>query len=97
MKFVENTDPDRQRLVGTVIDAGRRKPVPRTLAQAFPLSEGYRDAVGRLSGSGALIPGVMPRRGLRAWLTADRVSWLVIIGLACWVVRWACLAPKGPM
>lgn len=97
MKFVENNDPDRPRLVGTVIDAGRRKPVPRTLPQAFPLSEGYRDSIGRVTESGALIPGDPPPRGLRGWLTADRVSWLVVMGLAALVVRWAWMAPKGPM
>ncbi len=70
-----------RRLVGQVIDSGRRKPVPRTLQQAFPQSEGYRIAL--------YCPA--PR-----WARTDRICWAIVIALACLIVRWAYLAPKVP-
>lgn len=63
-----------RRLVGTVVDPGRRKPVPRTLQQAFPLSEGYREWCYMTPAPKSL---------------TERISWAVVIGLALWLVVWA--------
>lgn len=75
-----------------IVDSGRRKPVARTLKQAFPQSEGYRLAIE--DPAGRLIP-LDGSIAARRWVSMDRVCWVIVIGAAAWVLRWAWLAPKG--
>jgi hypothetical protein len=92
----ELTGPPRKVVGESITDPGRRKPIPRTLVEAFPISEGRRHAFGRIREDGALEVDPSPRpRGLRAWVTPDRVCWLIVLGVAAFIVRWAWLAPKG--
>ncbi len=91
------TPADTGRVIETIVDTGRTKRVPRTLQQAFPISEGYRHAVGRLAADGSLQPlnGPLPKRRLVSYVTTDRVCWAIVIGLALMIVQWAWMAPKG--
>jgi hypothetical protein len=85
------------RALEVIIDTGRTKRTPRTLQEAFPISEGYRFAAGRLAADGSLQPlnGPMPRRPLLSYVTTDRVCWGIVLCLAGWLCAWAWLAPKG--
>lgn len=80
--------------IPVIVDSGRRKPISRTLQQAFPTSEGYRMAIEDAEGRRIPLDGSLRRRG---WLTTDRVCWLVVLGLAAWALHWIWVTPKGPM
>jgi hypothetical protein len=90
MPYPSNTQPVG---VAQVIDSGRRKPVPRTLKQAFPQSEGYRFAIEGPAGEMLPLDGSIVRQR-RRWLTADRVCWLMVLAGAGWLLLWAWNAPK---
>lgn len=83
------------RKIETIIDSGRTKPVPRTLQQAFPISEGYRMAAGRALPDGRMsFGGPRPSR-LRGLFTADRIAWLCVWGLIAAGLVMAWKTPKG--
>jgi hypothetical protein len=88
-------EPNRVVRLPPIIDSGRTKPVPRTLQQAFPISEGYRIAAGRALPDGRMsFGGPRPSR-LRSLLTADRIAWLCVWGLIAVGIVMAWRAPKG--
>jgi hypothetical protein len=68
------------RAIPSITDPGRTKPVPRTLKQAFPISEGYRQSIEHYPAPTRL---------------ADRVSWGIVFALVGWLLWWVYHAPKG--